>query len=195
MSLRLRRSEIEDFLAQGNKLSQEIIHISEQRTKGIRDLIETKELQGQAFEAAKHVLNEVFLPLNRGFILLSEQLQEANQKVAKYLNELIRNDEIREDILEEVLSQLRRRQNDLMAILFDDRPGRWSPKDSSILDVNARSIETLEEELHLLRSFDHQIRDVYAEAESTLQTIQRGLKQTSLDSVWDSKGGKFTTAG
>lgn len=164
----------------------------------LNGFIEEPELQGKGWKSAK-ALAQVYKTVNQTFLMVSEQLSTANQKVIASQDDLL-NDQIDEQALLIRIEQNKANMAQLAyanSIWNSTNPGQTNQNNFQNLQRSMSNASAeLQKDIDSLDEFDSNTRSVYDDIEHTFSQLSQLLAQVSKAShSSDSKTGTFSTKG
>ena len=165
------------------------IHSYENIQKALYRFINTINLQGNAYSAARNYTQRVLIPLLQGCILLDEALKESCSKLPEEYRSRVDTINLSEDELNRQIMNA----NDMIIDyerLIDQENTKTIPNDLNILSfrINKSNYErlkqTLERKIDKLIAFNSSSAQIFSHIDFLMDNIHQGLQHTK--NVWDS---------
>jgi len=189
MSINMYVDEVRQQVQSVSKRCTETIQTMESIQKSLNSIIIEPRLKGTTYDSMKIYFNTVYMPVTRGFILVSEQMIASNKTfLDRYLSEVDVNS-LQESVLEE-----RIRKYDELSRTLD-----------SFLDpigLNQRMINGLQEmkkkttqKLHSLQEYNYFSIQIFDELDRQLTALETGINVLAEGKAWNQSTGTFSTNG
>ncbi|MHC5278726.1 T7SS effector LXG polymorphic toxin [Listeria kieliensis] len=152
-------------------------------------------LKGKTYDSAKHYLNATFTPLANGIILICEALEKAAKKFPKNYRSNV--DQI--SLQEEVLRRQIHRLDDLVQTTEQLENALKATPAAPLLRLFASNLEDskreIKKQLDKLLAFDPVSGQLFADVESLMNAVERGLKEVHSGKAFQASTGTFSTMG
>lgn len=165
------------------------IHSYEKIQNALYKFINTTNLQGNAYSAARNYTHNVLIPLLKGCVMLDEVLKESCSKLPEEYRSRVDVISLSEDELNRQIINANNMVIDYERLIDQER-GKTNPNDLNILSfrINKSNYErlkqTLERKLDKLIAFNSSSAQIFSHIDFLMDNIHQGLQQTK--NVWDS---------
>lgn len=165
------------------------IHSYEKIQNSLHRFINTANLQGNAYSAARNYTQYVLIPLLKGCVLLDEALKESCSKLPEEYRSRVDVISLSEDELNRQIINANNMVIDYERLIDQER-GKTNPDDLNILSfrINKSNYErlkqTLERKLDKLIAFNSSSAQIFSHIDFLMDNIHQGLQHTK--NVWDS---------
>ncbi|MHC5318935.1 T7SS effector LXG polymorphic toxin [Listeria kieliensis] len=152
-------------------------------------------LKGKTYDSAKHYLNATFTPLANGIILICEALEKAAKKFPKNYRSNV--DQI--SLQEEVLRRQIHRLDDLVQTTEQLENALKATPAAPLLRLFSSTLEDskreIKKQLDKLLAFDPVSGQLFADVESLMNAVERGLKEVHSGKAFQASTGTFSIMG
>lgn len=173
------------------------IHSYENIQKALYRFINTTNLQGNAYSAARNYTHYVLIPLLKGCVLLDEALKESCSKLPEEYRSRVDTISLSEDELNRQIMNANTMVIDYER-LIDQENTKTTPNSQNInsfrmnKDNYERLKQTLERKLAKLIEFNSYSVQIFSHIDFLMDNIHQGLQHTK--NVWDSNNGMISAS-
>ena len=173
------------------------IHSYEKIQNSLHRFINTANLQGNAYSAARNYTHNVLIPLLKGCVLLDEALKESCSKLPEEYRSRVDVIDLSED---ELNRQIVNANNMVIEYerLIDQENTKTIPNYLNITSLRnnkgnyERLKQTLERKLDKLIAFNSYSVQIFSHIDFLMDNINQGLQHTK--NVWDSNNGMISAS-
>ncbi|MGX7419206.1 T7SS effector LXG polymorphic toxin [Carnobacterium gallinarum] len=189
MSINVYVGELQTQLEEITRDSQNTIQVMEEIQKSLNAIIIEPSLTGLTYDSMKNYFKNVYLPVTKGFILVSETMITSNQTLLnRYLEEVDVND------LQEHILEARIKQYNHLSQMLDSLEDKTGLVDKMIDNMQEMSIYTTRK-LDELREFDYFSIQIADELDAQLAELEIGVGILMDGKAWNQSTGTFSTLG
>lgn len=173
------------------------IHSYENIQNSLHSFINTANLQGNAYSAARNYTHYVLIPLLKGCVLLDEALKESCSKLPEEYRSRVDTISLSEDELNRQIMNANTMVIDYER-LIDQENTKTTPNSQNInsfrmnKDNYERLKQTLERKLAKLIDFNSYSVQIFSHIDFLMDNIHQGLQHTK--NVWDSNNGMISAS-
>ena len=152
--------------------------------KRLLDFINESELEGKSYDSAKKYLDSTYIPLINGFILLSDEIVQAQEKFIEQYKSRVDVNSLQSEVLENQIYRINRIIYELQSMTpFNSIVGFGI---ENMIFSYQYSKNKIEEKLENLINFNDSSVEIFSDVESLLNDVKKGILEISSTGSWDS---------
>lgn len=152
--------------------------------KKLLDFINESELEGKSYDSAKKYLDSTYIPLINGFILLSNEIVQAQEKFIKQYKSRVDVNSLQSKVLKNQIYRINRIIYELQSMTpFNSVVGFGI---ENMIFNYQYSKNKIEEKLEKLINFNDSSVEIFSDVESLLNDVKKGILEISSTGSWDS---------
>lgn len=197
MGLKIKVSEMNGYLNQINSSLNSKNEGLAEILQGMFNFVDSTELTGDAWSAAKNYAESAHIPLLRGQIRANDEIMNDNLTFASRIAEKIENEEIDEDAINRIIERLEKQKQAIFYknSLLENSPSFGSRNVNTDLYIGPinNQLYTLKNEIQSLHELESSCVDLYTTADSLLDNVNQGLSALSSTSCFNDSNGLYST--
>lgn len=152
--------------------------------KRLLDFINESELEGKSYDSAKKYLDSAYIPLINGFILLSDEIVQAQEKFIEQYKSRVDVNSLQSEVLENQIYRINRIIYELQSMTpFNSVIGFGI---ENMIFSYQYSKNKIEEKLENLINFNDSSVEIFSGVEALLNDVKKGILEISGTGSWDS---------